>query len=111
MDGVGSSPTAGTKNKYWRSAKWCARKCACAICCAYPDVAQSVEREFHKLRVAGSIPATRTACASAARPYPGGRARFASVAQFGKSGRLKPGRSQVQLLPGAQERYEVGLFS
>ena len=64
-----------------------------------------VEREFHKLRVAGSSPAVRTACAPAARPYPGGRARFASVAQFGKSGRLKPGRSQVQLLPGAQDNF------
>lgn len=57
----------------------------------YPGVAQLVEHWFHKPVVAGSSPAARTACASAARPYPGGRARLASVAQFGKSGRLKSG--------------------
>ena len=66
---------------------------------------RSVVAVVDKPRVAGSIPAVRTACAPTARPYPGGRARFASVAQFGKSGRLKPGRSQVQLLPGAQDNF------
>ena len=67
----------GQKSKYWQRHVACGR----AICCVYPGVAQLVEHGFHKPRVAGSSPATRTACASAARPYPGGRARFALVAQ------------------------------